>query len=185
MSSVLNHSKAKGTAKLVLLGIANHAGDGGAWPTVATLARYANATERSVQRAIGELVRLGELSVERQAGGLAFLKDWERPNRYDVLVRCPITCDGTVNHRLRSYPQPTQLELAVPVVPESDPVTQASPPDAGVTTPPDTDVTHNRPTNPSLTLVKNSHQTAREAAASPEVRQAALAAARAGLKGGS
>ena len=64
MNLVLNYSKATGRAKLVLLGIANHFGDNGAWPSISTLARYANASERSVKRDIQELVELGELSVE-------------------------------------------------------------------------------------------------------------------------
>jgi hypothetical protein len=63
---VLNQSKATGRAKLVLIGIANHLGDQGAWPAISTLARYANASERSVKRDIQELVELGELKVELQ-----------------------------------------------------------------------------------------------------------------------
>lgn len=66
VSLVLNKSKATGRAKLVLLGIANHLGDQGAWPSISTLARYANASERSVKRDIQELVQLGELRVELQ-----------------------------------------------------------------------------------------------------------------------
>lgn len=147
MALVLHHSRATGTAKLVLLGVANHAGDGGAWPTVATLARYANATERTVQRAIAHLVKLGELRVDRQGGGLAYLKDFERPNRYDVLLSCPTTCDRTMNHRLRDYPQ-AALDLSDSTT--SDPVTPTSPGDTDVTPPGDTDVTHNQPSNPPV-----------------------------------
>jgi hypothetical protein len=66
VSLVLNQSRATGRAKLVLLGIANHLGDQGAWPSISTLARYANASERSVKRDIQELVHLGELKVELQ-----------------------------------------------------------------------------------------------------------------------
>jgi hypothetical protein len=66
VSLVLNQSRATGRAKLVLLGIANHLGDQGAWPSISTLARYANASERSVKRDIQELVQLGELKVELQ-----------------------------------------------------------------------------------------------------------------------
>jgi hypothetical protein len=66
VSLVLNKSKATGRAKLVLLGIANHLGDQGAWPSISTLARYANASERSVKRDIQELMELGELRVELQ-----------------------------------------------------------------------------------------------------------------------
>jgi hypothetical protein len=147
MSAVLHHSRSKGTDKLVLLGIANHYGDGGAWPTVATLARYANATERTVQRSLSNLVRLGELAIIRQGGGTQHMKDSERPNRYDVLVRCPQLCDGSTQHRMRGYPQAPQLSLVLSDSHHLDPVTPASPPDAGVTPPGDVDVTQTVPTN--------------------------------------
>lgn len=64
VSLVLNQSKSTGRAKVVLIGIANHLGDHGAWPSISTLARYANASERSVKRDIQELIELGELVVE-------------------------------------------------------------------------------------------------------------------------
>jgi hypothetical protein len=97
----LHHSKAAKTEKLVLLGIANHDGDGGAWPSVATLARYANCSERHVQRAIQSLVELGEIQVVDQAGGNEETRRDRRPNLYKVLVRCPVDCDGTSQHRTR------------------------------------------------------------------------------------
>lgn len=96
---VLHHSRAAGTRKLVLLGIANHLGDGGAWPAVTTLARYANVNERNVQRAIEWLVSRGELRVEVQQGGDRATADHRRPNRYDVLVECPSYCDRSTQHR--------------------------------------------------------------------------------------
>ena len=68
ISLVLNNSRADGRAKLVLIGIANHHGDNGAWPSIATLARYANASERSIQRDIKHLQDLGELVVEVHGG---------------------------------------------------------------------------------------------------------------------
>ena len=104
LAVVLHHSRAKGTDKLVLIGIANHAGDGGAWPSVATLARYANVHERNVQRALDRLVELRELHVERQAGGTAAMKEWQRPNRYDVLLGCPPGCDRSTSHRVKELP---------------------------------------------------------------------------------
>lgn len=67
ISLVLNHSKATGRAKLILIGIANHLGDQGSWPSIATLARYANVSERSVKRDLKDLVELGELVVEVNA----------------------------------------------------------------------------------------------------------------------
>lgn len=99
MAVVLHHSRAKGTAKLVLLGIANHQGDGGAWPSVETLARYANVDGRAVQKCLTKLVSSGELRREVQAGGLADMDDHARPNRYEVLVKCPPWCDHTPQHR--------------------------------------------------------------------------------------
>ena len=68
ISLVLNHSKAEGRSKLVLIGIANHHGDNGAWPSIATLARYANSSERSIKRDIKYLQELGELVVEVNGG---------------------------------------------------------------------------------------------------------------------
>lgn len=96
----LNHSKASGTDKVVLLGIANHDGDGGAYPSVATLARYANVSERTVQRSIQTLIELGEVRVEINAGGSAKQRHDRRPNRYYVLVACPAACDKTSQHRV-------------------------------------------------------------------------------------
>lgn len=128
LAVVLHHSRATGTAKLVLLGIANHAGDGGAWPSVATLARYANTTPRSVQRAIAKLVSTGEVRVLVQQGGTLADEDHTRPNRYDVLVTCPGHCDRTPHHRdTRKSAHPQQgINLGI------NPLTPVSPPDASV-----------------------------------------------------
>lgn len=102
---VLHHSKAQGSALAVMIGIANHAGDGGAWPSIATLAKYGRCTERSVQRAIKQLVDLGEVAVVVQGGGPARMRDWQRPNRYDVLLTCPQTCDRSAQHRDLTLPK--------------------------------------------------------------------------------
>lgn len=104
LAVVLHHAKARGTDKLVLVGIANHDGDGGAWPSVATLARYANVEERNVQRALKRLEKAGEVRIHVQAGGPSGVPEWRRPNRYEVLVECPVTCDRTRNHRPRPLP---------------------------------------------------------------------------------
>lgn len=100
MAVVMHHSRARGTAKVVLLGIANHAGDGGSYPYVPTLARYANVSERQVQRALEELVALGELQIEYNQGGGRHTRADERPNLYEVLVSCPQGCSGGVQHRV-------------------------------------------------------------------------------------
>ncbi|MGB3733153.1 helix-turn-helix domain-containing protein [Microbacterium sp.] len=98
MTIALHHSRAKGATKLVLMGIANHDGDGGSWPSVATLAKYANASERTVQYAIKQLESLGEIRRHFQDGGRASMWDHLRPNRYEFLLRCPPRCDRTSAH---------------------------------------------------------------------------------------
>jgi hypothetical protein len=72
----------------VLLGIANHLGDHGAWPSISTLARYANASERSVKRDIQELVELGELKVELQN---APTKTQYKTNLYWITIGSGVT----------------------------------------------------------------------------------------------
>ena len=66
MNAVWRESKSDGRARLVLLAIADHQGEIGAWPSIATLARMVNASERSVQRDIKHLEAIGELRVEVQ-----------------------------------------------------------------------------------------------------------------------
>ncbi len=93
---VLHHSRAEGTAKLVLWGIANHHSDAGAWPSIATLAKYAAVSERRVQQIIRELSQLGEIYIDDQ-GGLG--QGQYKTNRYHILIQCPSDCDGSLNHR--------------------------------------------------------------------------------------
>lgn len=66
MNAVWEHSRSDGRARLVLLAIADHQGEIGAWPSIATLARMVNSSERSVQRDIQYLQDIGELKVEFQ-----------------------------------------------------------------------------------------------------------------------
>lgn len=98
MALVLHHSRASGTAKLVLLGIANHDGDEGAWPAIDTLATYANSGVRTVQYALRELEANDELGVALQDGNTRAPVHL-RTNRYQVRVTCPPTCDRTARHR--------------------------------------------------------------------------------------
>lgn len=100
----INHSRAEGLARMVLVGIANHDGDGGAWPSVAKLARYAKRSPRAVQRYLRELEDLGEVVVHEQAGGDATTRPDQRPNLYEFTLACPPECDGTKQHRLPGDP---------------------------------------------------------------------------------
>lgn len=91
MTTVLYHAEVGGSEKLVLLGVANHEGDGGAYPAVETLARYANIDRRATQRVLRRLEEAGLLSSHRRTGASTV---------YRVLLQCPENCDRTTNHRL-------------------------------------------------------------------------------------
>lgn len=145
LAVVLHHSTAKGTRKIVLMGIANHAGDGGSWPTVRTLARYANADRRTVQRAIDWLQAHGEVVVQYQAGGPKDMDDDDRPNRYDVTVVCPSWCDRTTHHR-DTRGRPERLAGTLPPPPprrsrgggtHAAPPAAPTPPQGAAPTPPE------------------------------------------------
>lgn len=96
----LHHSRARGTAQVILLGIANHDGDGGSWPSHRTLAKYAKCDRSTVQRSIKRLISLGEIRVDVQAGGTTDWDDQLRPNLYHFLLECPAGCDRTKHHRM-------------------------------------------------------------------------------------
>ena len=91
MTTVLYHAKVGGSAKLILLGIANHEGDGGAYPAVDTLARYANIDRRQTQRILRSLEDKGLLLSTMRFGSSTL---------YRVAVQCPENCDRSTNHRL-------------------------------------------------------------------------------------
>ncbi len=66
---VFEHSRAEGKDRLVLLSIADRADKTGvAWPGIPDIARRARISERSAQRAVKTLQKLGELRVERGGG---------------------------------------------------------------------------------------------------------------------
>jgi hypothetical protein len=109
VTAVLYHSNAKGAAKLVLWGIANHHSDHGAWPAISTLARYAGGISlRRVKQIIKELVDLGEIVVEEQGG---FGYQQYKTNRYYILVQCPEDCDGSLQHRTGVQPASVRGEI--------------------------------------------------------------------------
>lgn len=101
LAVVLHHSKATGTAKLVLIGIANQEGDAGSFPKAATLAKYANVHPRRIPATLQRLVELGEIRIHEREGGSRRLPDHLRPNVYEILVTCPEGCDRTTQHRER------------------------------------------------------------------------------------
>jgi hypothetical protein len=170
----LHHSTMKGTDKLVLLGIANHDGDGGSWPSIQTLAYYANVDVRNVQRSIDRIVAAGEITQETNGGGTAKTADHMRPNLYEVVLKCPPNCDGSKRHvlvcrvcqkpltgphkarRMLQHPACTQVPLEGP----ADPLAPAPPPGASATpplapAPPELHPEHNPPRDTAFTHLPN------------------------------
>lgn len=97
MAIALHHSRARGTDKVILMGIANHDQEGGSWPSRATLARYANVSERSVKHSLRHLEELNEIETHIQQGGTRDTPEQYRPNLYIFTLRCPKGCRGS-NH---------------------------------------------------------------------------------------
>ena len=97
MAWVLEHSKATGNDRLVLLAIANHASKEGteAWPSVPLIAREARVSQRTVTRALKRLAALGELEVMR---GQGMSQGQYRPNLYAMpgVTLCPPSNDSGV-----------------------------------------------------------------------------------------
>ncbi len=61
---VWQHSKASGSALVLLLALADHADDAGeAWPSQTTLARLAKITDRQVRALLHDLVAAGEIEI--------------------------------------------------------------------------------------------------------------------------
>lgn len=83
MNAVWNHSKAKGRARCVLLAIADHQGELGAWPSLERLAQRANSSKRSVSRDIQDLIAMGELKVDFRSAPTG---GQYRANRYWVTL---------------------------------------------------------------------------------------------------
>jgi len=76
---ILENSKTKGAQRLILVVIAEHADKNGlAWPSIETIARLANCSERFVKETIAKL-KSGELIIERGGGR-------GRSNRYRIPI---------------------------------------------------------------------------------------------------
>lgn len=82
MASALRLQGLPPVEKLLLIGIANHDGDGGAWPSIATLATYTGLSVRQTQRTVQKLVDRGLVEVGVNEGGNKKTKNDRRPNLY-------------------------------------------------------------------------------------------------------
>ena len=101
----LRRQDVRGTDKLVLIGLANHADPHGrnAWPAVSTLSVYASVDKRNVQRALSRLEDAGLIAVERNAGGNHDTPSDRRPNRYTLSMDgvAPVSPRGVTPPRER------------------------------------------------------------------------------------
>ena len=98
----------KPSEKLLLLGIANHDGDGGAWPSEkATLAMYVGIKERQIRYLIAALVEKGLVTVRVNKGGNADTRTDRRPNSY---VSNLANFDRDFNGWQSTAPRTTEVE---------------------------------------------------------------------------
>jgi DNA-binding transcriptional regulator YhcF (GntR family) len=109
------------TQKLILIGIANHDGDGGAWPAIATLARYAEVSERTVQRALRDLDKAGVIDIIIGGGGTHRTREDRRPNRYVIHY------DGVTQHVTPCDSDGVTSEASRGDIPGTDGVTSRAP----------------------------------------------------------
>ena len=118
LSWVLEQSPARGTDRLVLLSLANHAHPDGshAWPAVATIAREAGVSERSAQRALRSLEELGAIEPDGRAPDERLRPD-RRPVMYRVLMPrgdtadTPLVSDGVTTTAPRGDTGVTQTVI--------------------------------------------------------------------------
>lgn len=90
-----SRSESRNGARLVMLALADRADDNGfAWPSVDDLAERTKLSPRAVQKAIANLVEIGELEVENGGGR-------HRSNRYRIVPK-PRTSDGVTDEKPRT-----------------------------------------------------------------------------------
>lgn len=87
---VWSNSKTTGTAKLVMLAIADHAWQDGtnAWPSIGRLAKMTGLSEMTVRRGVATAESLGELRVVRSLGGRSS-KGTHASNDYVLVMEQP------------------------------------------------------------------------------------------------
>lgn len=108
MNWVWLHSPTSGNERLVLLALADACSrdDGtGCWPSVPTIARKANISERSAWRVISRLEAAGHLKVERTGGGTS-----RNTNSYSLIMQAAQTAVSAAGDPCQDvtpgYPQP-------------------------------------------------------------------------------
>ncbi|MBN8189526.1 helix-turn-helix domain-containing protein [Salipiger thiooxidans] len=93
-SAAVAASSSTGVTRLVLLCLCDKAGDHGvAWPAVSTICEWTNSSERAVQKALKQLVEMGEIKLLEAGGGR------NKPSRYLVSVGLDDTNTPQEKHR--------------------------------------------------------------------------------------
>lgn len=106
---VLDHSTAKGTARCVLVSIANHVDpDGTGWVHVKRVLLEANCSLVSYRRAVQDAEEAGELVRQVHAGGSAKMHDAHRPNLF--------TFPGVAGVLVEREAQPVRQQSDSPVL---------------------------------------------------------------------
>ena len=110
MNRVWKHSRAKGTARLVLLAIADHCNTAGvAWPSLTRLASYVNVDRRNVITAVNRLIEMGELErIKTGKTGVATTYKVVLTSDASVTSDGIVTSDATVTQLvMEASPQPS------------------------------------------------------------------------------
>jgi len=110
MNRVWKHSRAKGTARLVLLAIADHCNTAGvAWPSLTRLASYVNVDRRNVIMAVNRLIEMGELErIKTGKTGVATTYKVVLTSDASVTSDGIVTSDATVTQLVtEASPQPS------------------------------------------------------------------------------
>lgn len=96
-------SRARGTDHAVLIAIADSANDDDhqrCWLRIKSLAEKARVSESTARRAVQELVRIGELVIERQASARGDLM----ANKYRVTMQSDPSCQVDTTHQADTTP---------------------------------------------------------------------------------
>jgi hypothetical protein len=117
----------KSSAKLVLIGIASHEGDGGSWPSLATLATYAGVNVRSAKRLVRDLEDGGYIDVILNGGGTQHTRNDRRPNRYTTTIERGVKRNTKIERGVMCEPDGVSPVIERGVIESHDGVSPVTP----------------------------------------------------------
>ena len=115
MTEVWEHSEAEGTARLVLLALADHADDEtrSCWPSIGRIAKKCRVHKDTARRHLHALQELGEIRIEDQKGGTPKTSGGRRPNRY-VIRSYPVNPSQSATPCLGATPDLASVQCQAP-----------------------------------------------------------------------